>query len=74
MCIPKRRLGPQAKRSIVIGNLSPVAGLLLWNFVHPSGQIEKTWLHGACGLLLGVSIAINLLAFRFNRLCRQKQI
>jgi hypothetical protein len=47
-----------------IGNITLVIGLLLWPFVHPSGQVERNWLHAVCGLLLGVSISINLLTLR----------
>jgi hypothetical protein len=43
-----------------IANSSLAIGLLLQQFVHPSGQIAKDCLHAACGFLLGLSIAINL--------------
>jgi hypothetical protein len=59
---------------MAIGNISLVIGLLLWLFVHPSGQMERNWLHGACGLLLGISIAISIFVFVIARRCREKQI
>ncbi len=66
-----RQLDPKTKRLIAIGNLSLAIGLLLLNFPHPSGQIERNWLHGVGGFLLGLSITINLYAFRFARRCSQ---
>jgi hypothetical protein len=54
--------------------MSLVVGLLLWLFVHPSGQIEKNWLHAVCGFLLGLSVTINLMGLVFARRCREKRI
>jgi hypothetical protein len=39
-----------------------------------NGQMVKNCLHAACGFLLGLSIAISLLAFRLTRRCRETQI
>jgi hypothetical protein len=58
---------------MVIGNLCLVAGLLLWNFAHPTSQIEKNVMHAVTGLLMGISIAINLFALRFARRCNMDQ-
>jgi hypothetical protein len=79
MCIPNRQLDPKARRIRVIGNVCLVAGLLLWNFdqwhwLQVSGQIERNWLHGVCGLLLGVSIGINLFGLRCGRRCGEKSL
>ncbi|MGA3262683.1 MAG: hypothetical protein ABSC47_01405 [Terracidiphilus sp.] len=74
MCIPNRRLDPRIRRLMAIGNMSLVIGLLLWIFVHPAGQIERNWLHGVCGFLLGFSIAINLFGLWIARRCQEKQI
>jgi ethanolamine ammonia-lyase large subunit len=53
-----------------MGNVSLVVGLLLSAFVHPDSQIVRNWLHGICGFLLGISIAINLCALIR---CRRKK-
>jgi hypothetical protein len=74
MCVPYRQLDPKTRRLVAIGNLCLVIGLLLWNFVHPSSQIEKNWLDGVTGLLMGLSIGINLFAFRFAQSCREKTV
>jgi hypothetical protein len=67
MCLSNRQLDANTKHLMSIGNLCLVAGLLLWNFVHPSSQIQKDWLHGIYGFLMGLSITINLCALRFAR-------
>jgi hypothetical protein len=74
MGIPNRQLDPKTRRLLAIGNMSLVVGLLLWLFVHPSGQIEKNWLHAVCGFLLGLSVTINLMGLVFARRCREKRI
>jgi hypothetical protein len=73
MRIPSRRLDPKARRSMVLGNLCLVIGLLLWNF-RSHFQVQRIWLDGVCGLLLGISIVVNLSAVRSSRRCREKQI
>ena len=71
MYFPNRNLNPRDRKILQIGNLSLVAGLLLWMFVHPTGQFEKNWLHAAYGFLLGLSIAINLFGLKFARRCTE---
>jgi hypothetical protein len=58
---------------MVMGNVSLVVGLLLWNFVHPSNSAERNWLHGVCGVMLGASIGINLFALRLARRCGRSE-
>jgi len=70
MCIPNRLLDRKTRRLMAIGNISLVIGLLLWLFVHSSGQMERNWLHGVCGFLLGLSITINLFGLWVARRCR----
>lgn len=70
MCMPHRQLNMKTRRLVVIANVSLAIGLLLWNFVHPSDQIERNWVHGVCGFLLGVSIAINLFGVILAHRCR----
>jgi hypothetical protein len=74
MGLSHRQLDPKTRRLLAIGNLCLAAGLLLWNFARPSSKIEQDWLHGVCGMLLGISIGINLFGLRFARRCREKQI
>jgi hypothetical protein len=74
MCIPNRQLNPKARRNRAIANASLVAGLLLWNsvrwnWIHPSSQIELNYLDAMCGLLMGISIGINLFVLRSARRC-----
>jgi hypothetical protein len=58
---------------MVLGNLCLVIGLLLWNF-HASIPVRRIWLDGVSGLLLGISIGVNLSAVRCARRCREEQI
>lgn len=69
MCIPIHQLDSKTRRRMALGNISLVIGLLLWLFVHPSGQIERNWVQGLSGLLLGISIGINLFGLRLARRC-----
>jgi hypothetical protein len=69
MCIPIHQLDPKSRHVRAIANISLVVGLLLWLFVHPSGQIERNWLHFVCGLLVGLSICINLFGLGRARRC-----
>jgi hypothetical protein len=62
-----RQLDPKTRRLVATGNLCLVAGLLLWLFVHPAGQLANTWLHASYGFLLGLSIAINISALVIAR-------
>ena len=60
MCIPIDQLDPKSRHMRAMGNIALIIGLLLWLLFHPSGQIERNWLHFVCGLLVGLSIGINL--------------
>jgi hypothetical protein len=73
MCIPNRLLDKKTRRFMALANISLVIGLLLWLFVHPSGQLERNCLHAVCGFLLGFSVTVNLHGFWVARRCRQKQ-
>ena len=50
-------------------NMALVAGLLLWNFARQAGH-PQPWLDASVGLLMGISIGINLLLARRLRRCR----
>lgn len=73
MCITNSRLDRKSRRLKVIANLSFVIGLLLWLFVHPAGQIERDWVHGMSGFLLGLYITMNLLGFGSAGRCRETE-
>ena len=70
-----RRLGMglKVRRQVALGCLCLSMGLLLRLFVHPSGNVGRNWLDGVAGMLIGMSIAINFLAFRSTRRCGGKQ-
>ena len=51
------------------GNVCLSVGLLLRLFVHPVAQVQKNWLDGVVGLLLGMAIAINLGNLYKSRRC-----
>lgn len=74
MRLGNKQLDRRTRRLIAAGNLAMAIGLILFNFVHPGGALERDCLHGVAGMLLGVSIGINLFALRFARRCREKQI
>jgi uncharacterized membrane protein YedE/YeeE len=67
MCHPNRILDRKGRIIYGIGNFSLIAGLLLWRLVHPTAQIEKNWLDGVCGFLLGFYITVNLCVLRLGR-------
>jgi uncharacterized membrane protein SirB2 len=69
MCIPYRQLDLKARRQMVIGNLALAVGLVLINCTHPSSQSAQYLTQGVGGLLLGISIGVNLCACR----CRSRQ-
>jgi hypothetical protein len=54
---------------MAIGNISLVLGLLLWvfrSYIH----VERNWLDGMYGFLVGFSIAINLMGLIRAKRCR----
>lgn len=59
-----RNADPKTRIMMAGANLSLFTGLMLWLFVHPASHGLRDALHFACGLLLGVSIALNLHATR----------
>jgi len=69
-----RQLDRRTRRLMAAGNLALAIGLILFGFVHPGGVLEQNCLHAVAGMLLGVSIGINLFALRFARRCREKQV
>ena len=53
-----KKLSVSAQRRLSNGCLA--VGLILWLFVHPAAQWANNASHFASGLLLGVSLAINM--------------
>jgi hypothetical protein len=73
MGLIKRQLDPKVRRRVALGNVCLALGLVLFFFVHPANQTLLNITHGVSGLLLGISIGINLFAWRLARRCREKQ-
>lgn len=74
MCVPIGQRDSRARLMMVIGNLSLVAGLLIWNFVRHSTaathfSATQSWIDGLGGLFLGISIGVNLAALLRQRRC-----
>lgn len=68
MSFSTKRLDPRT-RLLTLANLALAVGLMLWTFVHPSGQMAKDAIHALSGFLLGLSLTINLLGWRRARRC-----
>jgi hypothetical protein len=60
MCLTDLKDSRKLRRMIAFANGSMAAGLLLRLFVHPIGSIPRDALDFAVGLLLGISITVNL--------------
>ena len=54
------------KNMMSLGMLCLATGLLLHLLVRPSSQIGRDWSEGLAGLLVGISIVINLMAVRIR--------
>jgi hypothetical protein len=67
MCVPLRQRDPKVRYLMVIANLCLAAGIMTLNFTHVSGKPHHEWLDAVCGLLMGVSVGINLLCLRMSR-------
>jgi hypothetical protein len=74
MCIGNGRLDRRTRRLVAGGNLAMAIGLVLFNFVHVGSALAQDCLHAVSGMLLGISIGINLFALRFARRCGEKQV
>ncbi len=56
-----------------IGNFALAAGLALPYVLHPASVTHKDWMDGVKGLLLGVSIGLNLMLLWSRRRCRKTE-
>lgn len=61
MCIENDRLDRRSRWLRALASLALVIGLLLWNFARPAGRPTAAWFDGLVGLLMGFSIAANLI-------------
>ena len=55
------RLSRRNRLWLVVANMCLCAGIALGAVTHPAGQAAKNWTDGARGLLMGLSIGINLM-------------
>ena len=46
---------------LAVANLCLCAGIALGAVTHPAGQAAKNWTDGVQGLLMGLSIGVNLM-------------
>lgn len=54
-----------------VANLALAAGLLLWIFARQVGGHAHAWLDAVIGLLIGLSIGMNLMLVWKSRTCRR---
>lgn len=59
----------KTRHMVAVANGCLSAGLMLFLFAHPAAQLLLDLVHGTAGLLLGISIGLNLHAV----LCRKRQ-
>ena len=69
MCTSVRKRSFKHRILMAVANLALCIGLVLPYFIHPAGQRGANWLHGIRGLLIGMSIGMNLFIIRFSRRC-----
>ncbi len=55
-----RETDPKSRKLIAMASGWLAIGLLLPMLLHPSGQSSRNLLHFVCGLLIGMSLSINL--------------
>jgi hypothetical protein len=67
MCIPNEELDPRCRRVRVAANLALAIGLLLWSIARPATGLTRDWFDGVVGLLMGFSIAANLMLVAKSR-------
>jgi hypothetical protein len=73
MLFRRRQFDPKLRRQVALGTLCLSGGLALMLFVQPSGQIAKDAVHGIAGMLIGISLGVNLFAVGMSRRCGGRQ-
>lgn len=71
MSIANEQMNRRGRWLRAAANVALVAGLLLWNFARPAGSSPEMWFDGLVGLLMGFSIATNLLLVARSRCCNR---
>lgn len=71
MCVTNDQLQKRSRWQRAVANFALVAGLLLWNFGRTAGKPFAPWFDATVGLLMGMSIGMNLLLAVRSRRCRQ---
>jgi hypothetical protein len=69
MCILVGKQSWKGRSLRAVANIALCIGLVLPYFIHPAGQRSADWLDGIRGLLIGMSLAMNLFIIRFGRRC-----
>ncbi len=71
MCLADEQLKQRGRWLRVLAGVSLVAGLLLWNFARSAGKPSAPWIDATVGLLMGISLSMNLMLLVRARRCRQ---
>jgi hypothetical protein len=72
MCLRNQQLDPENRRRLAMGNGCLAASLILMNYLHPDHQIWLNLAHGVGGVLLGISLAVNMRVLWAARCIRQQ--
>lgn len=61
MCVSAWQLSRKNRLWVMVANLCLCAGIALGAVTHPAGQAARNWTDGVRGLLVGLSIGMNLM-------------
>lgn len=70
MCVPVWQRSRKKRLLLAVANVCLFSGIALGMVMHPASALGKNWLEGSRGLLMGLSIGMNLMVLRFGRNCR----
>ncbi len=59
----------RTRRMVALANLGLAVGLSLNLFVHPESAMARDLVHGVSGMLMGVSLGVNLFGSRRSHRC-----
>ena len=65
----RRRMDQRTRRMVALSNLGLAVGLSLNLFVHPQSAMARDWVHGVSGMLMGISLGVNLFGLRRSERC-----